>query len=331
MPRNPAETFSLAEPVSGRAFGVDLEAWFPLPGLPPPGARSGDRPPARLRLARRADLIGALPADAECIWERRLANGRLAGRFTTHPDAGSLLEAMGYGVFHIDASATDVRCAPVRSRRDHWQRYLIGQVLPFLSLLHEFEVFHASVVQVGECAVVLTGVSGGGKSSLAATLLLSGARFVADDVLAIDGNAGALGERALAEPGFGLASIRHDAVARLGADAIATLGHETGGDEYAIRIAVDIVTAAVPIAAVYFLRRTTEPAPLLETVDPVDPRLLLASSYNFAVRTPDRMIRHLDACARLARTASLQRVTIGPGVEPAEVAEAVAAHVTSLA
>lgn len=330
MPRRQADGASLAPPAPGRAFGVDLEASFPVPGLPPRVGPADQRRSARLALAPRAAIIDSLPDDAECLWEQRFPNGRVAIRFTAHPEAGYLLRAATYGVFHIDALAAHVRCAPARGSRDHWQRYLIGQVLPFLAVLHELEVFHASVVQLGDRAVVLTGASRAGKSSIAAALLLDGAGFVADDVLAIDGGAGATDDRALAEPGFGLASIRHEVVELVGAEAIASLGQRTGGDDEAIRVAVDVVAAPLPIAAVYFLGRARDPAPLLSAVEPVDPRLLLASSYNFVIRTPDRMIRHLDVCARLARTASLQRVTITPGVTPGAVAAAIADHAAAL-
>jgi hypothetical protein len=182
-------------------------------------------------------------------------------------------------------------------------------------------------VRLGDRGLLFTSFSGGGKSSLAVGMMLRGAQFVADDVVAID-SAGHDHRRPLrAEPGFGLASIRHDAVRHFGAAAVERLGPRAGADDDAVRVLVPVEATAVPITILYVIGRADGPGrPLIEALDPVDPRLLLASSYNFVIRTPDRMIRHLDVCARLARTARVFRIALPPDLGPVEVAEAVEAH-----
>ena len=306
----------------GRAFGLRLRARFPFPGLP--ADRAGGGPAVELHLASRGDVVRGYPADAEALWEVRRPDGRAAVRFLAHPDAGHLLVAQGWGAYHVDAAATRVRCAPVRASTWRWQRYLVGQVLPYVSVLHELEVFHASVVSVDGAGIAFLAASTGGKSTLAAALLCRGAGFVADDVLTVrvpDQD----DARVLAEPGVGLASVRHDAVARLGTEHVVALGPAIGADDDAVRIAVEPVPAAVPVVAAYFLER--DPASRALAIRPGDdPRLLLASSFNFVIRDPRRLVRHLDVCARLSRTASVSVVAIPPDVGPYEVADAVARH-----
>ena len=168
---------------SGQAFGVALDTEFELPGLRAfATAAAGE---ARLTLAARRDLLAGWPADAERISTPRRPDGRASGSWERHPEAGLLLRAPGFGTFQVAADGSSGRCAPVRVAGWRWQRYLVGQVLPLLSMLHGHEVFHASVVARDGRAVALVGRSGAGKSSLAAGLVLRGFRYVADDVLAI--------------------------------------------------------------------------------------------------------------------------------------------------
>src|SRR5262249_37777024 len=89
-----------------------------------------------------------------------------------------------------------------------WQRLLVAQALPFAAVLQGLEVLHASAVATGPGAVALAGPSGSGKTSVALELCRRGARFLADDVVALEpgadlsvhpGTAGAGGDRAEAE------------------------------------------------------------------------------------------------------------------------------------
>ena len=255
-------------------------------------------------------------SDAEVLWELHRLDRRRIARFTAHPSAGYVLEAVSYGRFHISADGSAVSCGPVRTSRDHWQRYLVGQILPFAAVVHGLEVFHTSVVRVGDRGVVFTSPSGGGKSTLAVALVLRGAELVADDVMAVD--ADDVDGPLLAHPGWGWASIRRNSIDTGG------LGPVLGADEEAVRHAVTVAPGPVAVSEVYVVgRQATAAEPLIAPLDPVDPRILLSSSYNFVIRTPERLVRQLDVCARLARTAKVYRIAIPPKVGPMEVAAAV--------
>src|SRR5581483_12273022 len=135
-----------------------------------------------------------------------------------------------------------------------WERLLIAQTLPFAALLHGLEVFHASaIVRDGE-AVAFVGPSRAGKTSLALELCARGARFLADDVLALERR----GETLLGHPGSPVASV----------DA------NSGEDEWLI--SVRGAANPVPLAALFFIDRRAD-GPQQPTFAGVsDPRTLLA-------------------------------------------------------
>lgn len=305
----------------GDAFGVGLDAEFAFPGLQPT-----ERPAARrahLTLAPRRELLDGWPDGSERIATTRRADGRVAGSWSRHPDAGYLLRAEGFGTFVVSADGTEARCAPVLGLPTwKWQRYLVGQVLPLLAVIHGHEVFHASVVAKAGRAVAMVGPSGGGKSSLAAGLVLRGHRYLADDVLAVRPDAGLV-----AEPGVALTSLRWDAADRLAAEDLARLGSSIGQDAEGNRLAVDLADAA-PLAGLYVLAR--DPAVggvTFEPLRPVDPRILLAASYNFVVLDRARRLRQLDVCAELATGVPVHRLVVGTDIGPAATAEALDHHI----
>jgi len=63
---------------------------------------------------------------------------------------------------------------------------------------------------------------------------------------------------------------------------------------------------------------------------PPDPRLLLSASFNFVVRSPERLRNQLEVCSRLAAEVPVFRLRSGPGFSAADVAEAVERHARTL-
>jgi hypothetical protein len=79
----------------------------------------------------------------------------------------------------------------------------------------------------------------------------------------------------------------------------------------------------VPVGAVCFLERGVGEGPLVERIASLDPRLMIGSTFNFSVRTPERLARQLDVLAQLARGARSLRARVVPGVTAAALAEAI--------
>lgn len=301
-----------------RLFGLDVDAPFEIAGVPEDDAPAAGRPVA-LRLARRSELFGTWPrSGTEPLTFSRDENGRRLHAVDRHPTEGILMRAKGWGVFRISAPADALDCAPLaRSATWRWQRYLIGQALPYVSLLRGHEVWHASAVAIGDRAVALVGASGAGKSTLAATLIGRGHELLADDVVALRRS----GDEVCVEPGPGLLSLRPGAIADLQSDA---LGERIGGDEDGSRIATPRRPSPSNLATVVLLdRRREDPGGARLETEPPDPRLLLGATFNFVERSPDRLVRMLDICSAISRTVPIRRLVLGRDATPAAAADAV--------
>ena len=304
------------------AFGLDLEAAFPIPGAPEATPATCDGRPVRLELATRGQILADwAPAAPERISARRQANGRIAISIDADERAGYLIRTQAFGCFWISPGADWIRCAPLQATAWRWQRYLIGQVLPLTAVLRGLEVFHASAVVMGGHAVTFLGSSTAGKTSIAVHLVLGGARFMTDDVLAVSpGPDGGV----IAHPGIGLANLRHTTAELLEAGDRDRLGRRLGRDRDASRVALARHDGAAPLARAYVLERVPDGEELrLERLSPVDPRLLLGGSFNFVIRTPERLTNQLDLCARLANTVEVYRAVVPPSVGPTELARAI--------
>lgn len=283
----------------GYAFGLRIDAAFPLPGLRGAAFAGGRDRRVRLQLAPDAEIDAAWPRDgAEEVRRILTPGGRVAVLTSHHPEAGYLITAPEYGRHLVSPDGTLVRCAPAAIPPERWQGVLVGQALPIVATLQGLEVFHASAVVIGGQAVAFTGPSGIGKSTLATGLLLAGARFFSDDVLALE----ARGQRMIAHAGIGVARLWPELQPTVVALAAHGLGATFGSD---IKTLVEIQrdVASLPLASLYVLQRAQSPDDVgIESIEP-DVRLLLGSTHNISVTAPERLRRQLDLVATLAARA----------------------------
>jgi len=98
-----------------------------------------------------------------------------------------LLRFPGLADFTVSPDGTKATVYPVPGISTPTIEHLyLNQVLP-LALSRQWKlVLHASAVEVRDCAVAFLGVSGRGKSTLAASFSTSGCRFLTDDGLLAD-------------------------------------------------------------------------------------------------------------------------------------------------
>ena len=312
------------------AFGLELDSSFEPAGWHPDGSPPGFRK-VRIGIAERGELRRAVPAGSETIAWSRTRAGKEKPLILAHPRAGYWLQADGYGLFHVTTSGEEIRCAPLRVAPWRWQRFLVGQVLPFASTLNGYEPLHASAVALGGHAIAFVGGMGFGKSTLAAQLMLRGGRLIADDVVALAAEPGAGAPRAaVAYPGPGLMSLRRGAIERLGAGEVRRIGTRVGQDRDGMRLAVDRCDHSMPLSVLYLLEpmhRTK--AVTLKTITEPDPRQLLGSTFNAALRNAQRLVRQLDVCAAVARSVRLVQIRVAPEADHHELADRVLADLQS--
>jgi hypothetical protein len=306
--------------VRGRALGLELLLERSLAGLPvATGPPAG--PPVALREVE-PEAIEALweGAGAERLLAARRADGRRWLTIERGTGGGSyLMRGDSYGRFLLAADGSSLLCSrePGPLADASWEAFLLNQALPLAALLRGHEVLHASAVALGGRAAAVLAPSGGGKSSLAARLVLRGAGFLTDDVLAICPTAGGV----LAHPGPASLKLRPDQAADVPARGRTALGPVNAAGPGGARHETAPVPRPHTLAAAYLIDRAGGASDL--TFDPVDdPRLLLGASFNAVLRTPERLRRHLEVCALLSRSARVRRVSVPPGVEASRLAEA---------
>ena len=137
--------------------------------------------------------------------------------------------------FHIDADLRRVVCHPVASKQSEVIPIIIpGTITAFLLSMGGHCVLHGSAVDLGGRALAFVGVSGQGKSTMAAVFCADGATLVTDDVLPLE-----FGEEGT-DPVFCLRS-GHEIRLR---EKAASLARHFGDD--AVRITTDERLAVAP-------------------------------------------------------------------------------------
>jgi hypothetical protein len=306
--------------VRSHAFGIAIDATFEAPGLPEAPARL---PRTRVeRVPEEAIAARWEPAGSQRLEEETLSqHGRRPDRTIDRSAAGEyLLYARHFGTALISPTGDRVLCAPPQVQAWRWQRFLVGRVLPWAALLRGRELFHASAVRVGDQAVAVLADTGLGKTSVAVRLMLHGAGFITDDVLALSERGG----RLVAHPGPAIAALRPDERQAIPPRDRRRLGRVLGrsGKTY---VAVEREAAPVPLGALYFL----DPGPggaRRQFEAGVEPRRLLAGAFIARVDSRRRLVGLLDLCARLEAEVPIWRVTADYHEGAAPLAQAIWEH-----
>ena len=317
----------------GAAFGLRLEIdpGIEIPGIPGTDGATAPAihatttpppspfpfPPTRVRLDRAELERRWQPAahTAEVVRELRDGDAVLLTVALARP-AGYLLRAPGVGRILVTPDGGELLCDPEPESAE-WTTLIPAQALPLAATLRGLEVLHASGVVVGGRALLFAGAPCAGKSSLAAALLHRGAALLSDDTVALELRDGAL----LAHPGAALLHLQAVEHERLSELERAVLG-PPAAFPHKRRHHPRVAASPAPFGRLFLLERATH-GPPVERLAAVDPFALLASTFNLSVRTPERLLRHLDLAAALAATECIYRLRVQPGVNATQLADAV--------
>lgn len=244
---SPSASTSLAAPALAVATpryavaGLVLESDLPFPDLGPVAATTAD-----WRLLRRAGPPPAVPLTA--IGERQVYAERY--RLARTP-AGYRLEFSHAGWFDVAFGERTITWYPDGADRDELARAIVlGPVLA-LALEHAgLLCLHGSCVVMREQAIAFLGGKHHGKSTLALALVRAGARWVSDDLIAIEPRA-----RPLVRPGIPSARVWGDAARELDVAAWGTVlpGIKSTVTQFD---ATRVWARPAPLAAIYVLEPT---------------------------------------------------------------------------
>jgi hypothetical protein len=165
--------------------------------------------------------------------------------------------------------------------------------------------------------------SGTGKTSLAAHLVSGGAPLVTDDILAVD----ATPDGVVAHPGGTLLHLADDEVSAIGSTA--GDGRLKVFDERLdkLQLGADLITQPAPLAALYFLSRSSDIERLAIThLAPPSPKLLFSAAFLTYLQPPSRLMRQLELCAAVAASVPTFAVDVPVDYGAARLAEVVRDH-----
>ena len=192
---------SAVSALTWNAFGLPVESSFDLPVQPCDERTPGD--PVRLELASLDELSAEWTGrETEALWTTQFPDGSSI-RCERGPAGDHRFRYGHKAQFVLSADGTVLRCAAADLEELAWQRFLLDTVLHCTSLLRGFEAMHASAVLYEDHLIAFVGLTGGGKTSLAAELLRRGGRLFADDVLSL----GQDGDSVTAYPGPPLMNV----------------------------------------------------------------------------------------------------------------------------
>jgi hypothetical protein len=243
-------------------------------------------------------------ANGTRLLEESFGDGEPDRTIDFDPDAGYRLFARHFGLALISPDGGKILCAPPGTTDWSWQRFMIGRILPWAALIQGREVFHASAVRVGDQVVAFVAASGVGKTSLALQLVLQGAGFFTDDVLALE----TAPDGVIAHPGANITAVRPSVRSCFEDDEWSRLGVELG---HSVKTYVEIERepAPLPLGAIYFLAPATTRTRYPEEVDA---RELLGGTFITDVGSGPRLRGLLDCCAAVSTHVPMRRLWIEP-------------------
>lgn len=180
---------------------------------------------------------------------------------------------------------------------------LLGTMFGALLMQRGILPIHGSAIAFGGRAVVLTGSSGAGKSSLLAAFRQHGAAFLTDDVAAISTDPTGT---AWVHPAYPQQKLWRDSAQYLGIDVGDHARVLADYDKYAIAASAEFCSAPVPLGFVCELRPAPCPEVSIQTLSPreLTSTLIRHTFRRSLVRAMGRETIHLAQCIALSQKIS---------------------------
>lgn len=238
------------------------------------------------------------------------------------PDSEGGPSARTLAIHHLSSDGRLLQCAPTNPTELYWWRVILDSVLFTVALLHGYEALHAGAVATPDGAIAIAAATGGGKSTLLATLLGRGLTLVADDVVVLEARDSQPLGPTMAHPAPPLMTVPTASIPLMGAtvppETIATVSDESW-------LAVPVYRQSLPLKALVVLERVPEsqwPAkePSVSKIE--NPLMALLSSLMAFPPTPERERARFELASAVASTAGLWRLTARLDTPPDVLADA---------
>lgn len=261
------------------------------------------------------------PADAPVFvlpYSRLWANGAF------------LLTMEGVGRFWVEGGRR-ILVEPAPSLNEAELRaFILGPVLGVLCHQRGLLPVHASAVRIDGRAVLIAGISGAGKSALAAALGARGHTLVADDVVAFSPN------NSMVLPAFPQCKLCLDVLRSLALDHVGLVPNRPGQPKFRISAPAGFETVPLSPSAVYILNSVMQGKP--NKIKHLPPEMAMAQLDNMIFRRgvgmkiqPRKAL--FKAIARLAQAATVHVLPVERGLpltELGRLAERVESHALGL-
>ena len=247
-------------------------------------------------------------------------------------DGSFLLALENVGRFHVEGGK-HVRVEPAANVHEPELRtFLLGSVLGVLCHQRGQLPIHASAVRIDGRAVLIAGVSGAGKSTVAAALGARGHALVADDIAAVS-----LGDDGLQViPAFPQRKLALDALQALGLEHAGLVANRPGVPKFRVPLKEGFDFSPVQPAAIYVLSNAApgrvgefEPHSVVQSMALIN-RMIYRRGIGLRIQSSPALF---SAVTALAKAAPLHTLPLGPRAPLADLgklAERLESHARAL-
>jgi len=272
------------------AYDLRVESDFPLPEL------------QEVKDEGSPDVIiktGITPTTLEGVVEKGILFEASKDKF--------LLRLDKIARFHV-INGNEITVEPFKdSDEEDIRVFLLGSV--FAALLHQrgYLVLHGSCIEINGDGILFTGVSGVGKSTLAAAFHKKGYKILTDDVCAIKISQTGI---PMVIPGFPRLKLWEDAAERLGEDISSLSPIRRKLQKYRVNVEEKFSKDPVPLSSIYLLKPgNNEKISVTEIKDFDKIDTLIKNTYRFRfMKAQGGKALHLKQCAAVARNTGIYSV-----------------------
>jgi len=246
--------------------------------------------------------LGKVPAGIAAPGEKTATHQVAKGQF--------LFPVQGVACYYV-ANGNSIVVEPVEGAQEYDVRlFLLGTSFGALLMQRGLLPLHGSAVVIDGRAVVFTGVSGAGKSSLLAAFRKRGYPFLTDDVVAVTVNPDG---SARVHPSYPQQKLWRDSTEAIGVETSSLTPFDTRDDQekFAVQAMQGFWPSPVPLASVYEVQVTRRRGITLRSLAGMD-KLAVLLNHTYRACLVDGLglkAAHFKQCVAVARQVAVARLT----------------------